>query len=347
MKQLGDTNEDGEFQLNDVDDNSSNVTAQEKDPEGEWNNHTIAPIKLPLVAHISEHVLIMMRTIESKMVSTHGSRLEFGAFLKGEWNGNILDIGRDFYVPKQTVTHSTIDFDEPEPEGFNGVIHRHPNGVKSFSGQDDRYINRNYEFSLLYVDNDITTGVINITISGTTRLQLPLIVKVKYPIFTMDLTNELNNITKEERPVYQSSNSSYYKGKHNQSKQTYFPQLPHRFSPSKFDEELEKADSDDEEDVDPDNHLCTHCSNIVDLAGKKLPHRCPCGFMDFTPENVIPYDDLTDDEKAQLDFDDDDTTVVSIDDNDDDDDDDDDITNAVHSFPSTDDEDAWLKGLDI
>jgi len=159
-----------------------------------WDNDELQVIKPPITAFVPQHVLTLMRSIEAKMSP---SRLEFGAFLKGELRDGCLWIEKDFMVVKQKVTGVTIDFLEDPADGFNGVIHRHPGGCKRFSGTDDSSINQNYDFSLLYVDNAISYGVINLNLLDGTRLQVELKVNIMYPI-TDDVSEMLENITEEE-----------------------------------------------------------------------------------------------------------------------------------------------------
>lgn len=141
-----------------------------------WTNSDLSVVEPPIDCYIPYSLVMRMRTLETVV----NSRLEYGAFLKGTFDES-LHVGEDFYVPDQIVTGVTIDFREENPEGYNGVIHRHPGGCTSFSGTDKGSINQNYDFSLLYVNGDIKTGIINIKAQGL-RIQLPLRIKVVHPL---------------------------------------------------------------------------------------------------------------------------------------------------------------------
>ena len=146
---------------------------------GVWTINSLKVFKPPIIAYVPYHILFMMRSIEAKM---NPSPLEFGAFLKADFINGELHITEDFIVVKQLVTSVTIDFEEDPPEGFNGVIHRHPSGCTKFSGTDDTSINENYDFSLLYVNGSITYGIINLKVNDDIRLQVELKIKIIYPI---------------------------------------------------------------------------------------------------------------------------------------------------------------------
>lgn len=138
--------------------------------EAVWKNERSIPIK-SITAIVPYPLLGKLASIETKMHST----VEFGAYIKGHLNetGDILIVEDDIYIPKQEVSSATVDFQEDEPEGFNGVIHRHPNGINNFSSTDDTFINSNYDFSLLYVNGDVRCGIINLKV-GDFRYQMSL-----------------------------------------------------------------------------------------------------------------------------------------------------------------------------
>jgi hypothetical protein len=167
-----------------------------------WTLPELKIIKPPIVAYIPEYILLMMRSIEAKLKSSNVS--EFGAFLSGELEDDKLIISSDFLVLKQRVTTATIDFDEDPPDSYNGVIHRHPNGCTKFSHQDDTSINENYYFSLLYVNNVINGGIINLDIGNDVRIQLPLSIKIVYPNISVDESIMSAIINKHHTPSNQN-----------------------------------------------------------------------------------------------------------------------------------------------
>lgn len=159
-----------------------------------WTNDELVPIKPPIKAYIPHEILNYMRSIEAKMGY---NKLEFGAFLKGELNNGILYITKDFLVLKQKVSGASIDFEENASAEFNGVIHRHPPSCISFSGVDDKFINSNQMFSLLYVNGNITKGIININIKDDIRLQVELEPIMLYP--TIDNIDEIISKIEEKK----------------------------------------------------------------------------------------------------------------------------------------------------
>lgn len=138
--------------------------------DGHWTNTQEVPIT-SIEAVVPATLINKLSSIEQKV----DSNLEFGVYIKGHLeNGRTLVVEDEIYIPQQEVTGATIDFKEDEPDvTFNGVCHRHPSGCTGFSSVDATSINRNYEFSLLYVNGDIKIGVINLK-CGNYRYQLPL-----------------------------------------------------------------------------------------------------------------------------------------------------------------------------
>lgn len=70
---------------------------------------------------------------------------------------------KDVYVPKQKVTRTEVDYDSEDKEvkKYNTVIHKHPTGCLNFSGTDEDYINNNFSYSLLWVNNSFNKGIMN------------------------------------------------------------------------------------------------------------------------------------------------------------------------------------------
>jgi hypothetical protein len=140
--------------------------------------------------------------------------LEFGIFVRGCLDNDMNFILSDsFYVPEQEVTSVTIDFKEHiDKSAFNGVIHRHPSNCTAFSGTDDVSINSNFEFSLLYVNNSIQKGILNLELRDHLRIQLPLEVKIVYPIDN-NIHQYLEKIKEKQEVVIPDSEWGKYKYK--------------------------------------------------------------------------------------------------------------------------------------
>lgn len=156
-----------------------------------WNNDVNNVIST-VTAVIPYKILILMREVEKYV--RNGD--EFGVYLKGQYSNGILRLSEDYNIPEQYVSRASIDFKEDGGPGFNGVIHKHPAGMKNFSGTDDKYINQNYMFSLIYTNKEIVSGIVNLEISdGFGRVQLPVNIEVEYPHVELDLT-DVNKIKK-------------------------------------------------------------------------------------------------------------------------------------------------------
>ena len=122
-------------------------------------------------------VIIPMKLVEVMNFIYHtqtNKGNEYGMFLNCDFDEKDftyrVNMDREIYVPKQKVTPGHIDFLEiPEREKFNTVIHRHPSGVRAFSGTDDEYINKDFEVSILFLPPfDFPTAIINLPIKGST-----------------------------------------------------------------------------------------------------------------------------------------------------------------------------------
>ena len=74
-------------------------------------------------------------------------------------NGDIVVLP-DFCVPRQRVSTAHVDVVPGECPGYRAVIHKHPDGVQSFSHTDDTYINANNVASLLIEGGKIVNAVV-------------------------------------------------------------------------------------------------------------------------------------------------------------------------------------------
>lgn len=144
---------------------------------------------------------------------------EFSIFLKFSYNEDKrrIDVGSEYYIPLQTVSGASVDYEEGPPEGFNGIAHKHPNGCRHFSGTDDTYINQNYDLSILWEGNELREGQLRVnTPYGRIKLALEFVTEVE----------NLPTIAKEDlakikkRQVY----SYNYRGGHQQGygRRSYF-----------------------------------------------------------------------------------------------------------------------------
>jgi hypothetical protein len=214
IKELGDFSSGEETEGVEVKESDIGKVSSSSMEKGVWINQKRVPIQIPIDCHVPHKIQIVMRSIEHLMVNTGMGSLEFGIFLSGKLSDDgKLVLTEDFYVPQQKVSGAAIDFEEEPPEAkYNGVIHRHPNGCKGFSGTDSTFINRNFDFSLLYVDNDITTGILNLTI-GELRYQVQIKPQIMYPIYGIDKESIKSKIRRDET-VYSSTGHHLVQGNH-------------------------------------------------------------------------------------------------------------------------------------
>jgi len=145
------------------------------------NVEIVVPLKLLLVC---DNIASKMRGEEFSIVTKIDQKLR-----------NTIYLSEEYYIPKQTVSTARIEYEPDEYNGFDVVIHRHPNGCNSFSGTDNDYINRNFMLSLLYTRQDgFVKGLYNLKISETEVVQLSVEISVDYGSVEVDVSN----IKKEE-----------------------------------------------------------------------------------------------------------------------------------------------------
>jgi len=108
----------------------------------------IVPLKLLLVCN---SIVSKLDGEEFSIVSTIKSR-----------TSDTLTLSDEYYIPKQLVTSVSIDY-QPDEYSHSVVIHRHPNGLNTFSKTDHEFINQNFELSLLYTaEESFVNGLYNL-----------------------------------------------------------------------------------------------------------------------------------------------------------------------------------------
>ena len=107
-----------------------------------------------------------------------------------EKDDNTITLSDEFYIPKQKVSTSSIDYlPDPEASLFNTVIHRHPNDLNNFSATDKNYINQNFQLSLLYTKEDgFVNGIYNLN-HNDYLIQLQVEVYIDNGIEDIDISN--------------------------------------------------------------------------------------------------------------------------------------------------------------
>lgn len=83
-----------------------------------------------------------------------------------EKNGKVF-LSNEFYIPKQTVSSAYIIIDPEDTNvgNYNTIIHRHPDGMHSFSKTDEDNINLNFKCSFLYTQRSgFVKGIYNVDV---------------------------------------------------------------------------------------------------------------------------------------------------------------------------------------
>ena len=142
-----------------------------------------------------------------------GNEFSIVTDIKEKDNQNIL-LTDDFYIPKQKVNPSNIDY-LPDVYNHSVCIHRHPDGCNGFSSTDKEYINQNFVLSLLYTRRDgFVNGIYNMRLDDKTMIQLPVEIKVDYNLEEIDIENII-----EEKDLFTDDDlPARYKGKKQLSK---------------------------------------------------------------------------------------------------------------------------------
>lgn len=137
-----------------------------------------------------------------------GNEFSIVTDIKEKDNQNIL-LTDDFYIPKQKVYPSNIDY-LPDVYNHSVCIHRHPDGCNGFSSTDKVYINQNFVLSLLYTRRDgFVNGIYNMRLDDKTMIQLPVEIKVDYNLEEINIENIL-----EEKDLFTDDDlPARYKGK--------------------------------------------------------------------------------------------------------------------------------------
>ena len=135
-----------------------------------WKNPSAEIVK-GFTCHISKKLHDIIRTANVALPKD-----EFSFLLKChiDWHNHTVHVDdADVYFPRQKVSASFVNYLEDKPE-YNGVLHKHPGKLKTFSSTDNTWINQNFQVSLLWVVDEFCTGIINIP-SSAGRVQLPVV----------------------------------------------------------------------------------------------------------------------------------------------------------------------------
>ena len=124
----------------------------------------------PILIDVPKVIADVIRAIDKKI----SSNVEFSIYVKADTSDvECVRISEEYYIPKQSVSHSSIDYNDVPGDGFNAVIHKHPSGIRSFSSTDDEFINQNFTVSILWCAGEFVDATVNYDIEAGTKLQLP------------------------------------------------------------------------------------------------------------------------------------------------------------------------------
>jgi len=123
----------------------------------------------PILIDVPQSIADVIRAIEKQIVGN----VEFSIYVKADISDiECIRISEDYYVPRQVVSHGSVDYNDVPPDGYNAVIHKHPRGVMTFSGTDDEYINANFGVSMLWCNGDFVDATVNYDAGAGVKLQL-------------------------------------------------------------------------------------------------------------------------------------------------------------------------------
>jgi len=192
---------------------------------------------------------------------------EYSVLFKGYWDEDGFIVTNDYYIPKQTVSGASVDYDENIGEkrikdGYNVVAHSHPFsvGTGNYSGADDTHINTHFPCSLLTDrDGDIT--------SATLKLDTPSKdYKIKIEIESEDIkscssaSEDIVGMDNIKKKTYSTTSKGNYTNKHLLS-QNHLP-----FSQSNSD--LTRVDYDTLSEEEWKEHRDTY---MIEKGYKKTP----------------------------------------------------------------------------
>lgn len=127
-------------------------------------------------------------------------------------------IDNDFICPKQEVTETTVRILTDKMtvkeldiyHTYNGVVHRHPNGVERFSVTDDVNLNKLFQVSLLFLkDYKIPKCIVNVALDAETMFQIDATMEV-YGTFEGTFTMQFDGFTGKPIPYITPEHESAF-----------------------------------------------------------------------------------------------------------------------------------------
>jgi hypothetical protein len=176
-------------------DNIGLIQDLNKRDECTWVKHELKPIT-SVPCFIPKKLQEIMATAEQLYPN-----FEYSFFFKCKLKNRGIEINPHKWIfPKQAVTGVSIRYIDEHP-GYNCCIHKHPKGINSFSSTDAQYINANFEVSLLYVNDQFKTGIVNLkTKIGIVQLPVTCIMESLLGIRN-DVELMMDNNLIEDKPI--------------------------------------------------------------------------------------------------------------------------------------------------
>ena len=146
--------------------------------------------------HISEKFLKVVRALDAKIPT------EFSVLGKAEIDGDKYTVGDEYYIPEQEVESASVDYKEDmyrlREQGWNAVVHKHPDGIMSFSGPDYEYLNNQFDLSLLWVEKKFNDATVRLEVGDKY-----IVIRVdKNNIHTEEEVVEVSGLEKIKKKVY-------------------------------------------------------------------------------------------------------------------------------------------------
>lgn len=181
-------NYNDEIPYNELDINSY-MKDHTDEPPGKWDSglHVITPDEFKVI--INFEALRIIKSVEKKI----NKNLEFSILFKGYFNDKdgVFVVTNDYAIPKQKISPGSVDYEENLDnyikEGYNVVMHKHPDGIRTFSSSDEESINSNFDCSLLYCNGEITDATMRIKISDNIMLKIKPEVEIVIDLLDIDI----------------------------------------------------------------------------------------------------------------------------------------------------------------
>lgn len=195
------------YDIDDIDDIEIEILGDKIKVVEEWDSsddlHRSCPFASGWVILIPMDIHCLIMALDKEIDD------EFLVYLKGDIDKDKKTIRvTDIYVPEQEVTYSSVDVKEAEvAHKYEGVLHKHPSGVSSFSATDDKYINVNHKFSILLESGKYVSAIVIAEVPCGCKLVANATVKVE----SKDVEDFLEGAKKKiKKKIYSQSYSVMY-----------------------------------------------------------------------------------------------------------------------------------------